>query len=245
MQQLYDKPVWSLMQEMVQDLGIKKGDILTRDQIIEWFADRYPKVKDGTIQPHLVKLSINAPSRVHYNAKSDGKFDLFFRLDPDHYRLYDAASDPAPIYKDKPTPPPNGDDEKTSEFAYERDLRNFLVKNLTTIESGLSLFEDEGITGIEFPVGGRFIDILAVDKDNSYVVIELKVSRGYDRTVGQLLRYMNWIEKHQAEPGQAVRGIIVAKEISEDLLLACARMKDVDLYEYELSVAVKRVEPLS
>ena len=67
-------------------------------------------------------------------------------------------------------------------------------------------------------MGNRFIDILALDKDNNYVVIELKVSRGYDRVVGQILRYMGWLRKNQAESGQLVRGIIVAREISDDLL---------------------------
>lgn len=90
-------------------------------------------------------------------------------------------------------------------------------------------------------MGGRFIDILGVDPKNDYVVIELKVSRGYDRTVGQLLRYMAWIEKHQADPGQKVRGTIIAKEISEDLLLACSRIEDVKLFEYDLSVSLRKV----
>ena len=51
-------------------------------------------------------------------------------------------------------------------------------------ESGLNLtVPEEGINGIEFPVGGRFIDILAVDSNNDFFVIELKVSRGYDRVI--------------------------------------------------------------
>jgi len=128
-----------------------------------------------------------------------------------------------------------------SEFAYERDLRNFLAKNLEIIEPGLRLYEEEGITGIEFPAGGRFIDILGTDRENRYVVIELKVSRGYDRVVGQLLRYMSWITKNQAEEGQEVRGVIIAREISEDLLLACSNLADVQLFEYELSVLLKRI----
>jgi RecB family endonuclease NucS len=41
---------------------------------------------------------------------------------------------------------------------------------------------------LEFPAGDRYIDILAVDAQGSFVVIELKVSRGYDRVIGQLLR---------------------------------------------------------
>ena len=40
---------------------------------------------------------------------------------------------------------------------------------------GLRLSDEEGITGVEFPVGGRFIDILALDRHDRYVVIELKV----------------------------------------------------------------------
>jgi RecB family endonuclease NucS len=40
---------------------------------------------------------------------------------------------------------------------------------------------------LEFSAGDRYIDILAVDAQGSFVVIELKVSRGYDRVIGQLL----------------------------------------------------------
>jgi RecB family endonuclease NucS len=64
---------------------------------------------------------------------------------------------------------------------------------MAAIEPGLRLYEEESVKGIEFPVGGRFIDLLGVDEAGALVVIELKVSRGYDRVVGQLLRYGGWI----------------------------------------------------
>jgi RecB family endonuclease NucS len=134
------------------------------------------------------------------------------------------------------------DEPGTAAFAYESDLRNFLSKNLHVLQHGLRLYEEEGITGVEFPAGGRFVDILALDANGAYVVIELKVSRGYDRAVGQLRRYMGWIAKNHAQPGQAVRGIIVAREISQDLVLACSGLSDVELFEYEMSVSVKKVE---
>ena len=121
-------------------------------------------------------------------------------------------------------------------------IRDFLAKNLTLLEPGLRLYEEEGITGVEFPVGGRYVDILAVDSAGNDVVIELKVSRGYDRVVGQLLRYMAWIAQHHAEPTQKVRGIIVAREISSDLLLACSSLANVSLFEYQLSVSLKKVQ---
>lgn len=244
---LYEKPVRLLMHDMVADLGLQKGEVLTKERVIAWFAQKYPRVKEGTISAHLIRFSTNATSRMHYNAKP-GDDDLFFQLDGSHFRLYDSATDPAPIYE-KPqgaTSPPSsvaGELEPPTEFAYETDLRDFLAKNLSVLQSGLRLYqdEDEGITGIEFPAGGRFIDILALDGQNNLVVVELKVSRGYDRVVGQLLRYMAWVAQHQAELGQAVRGIIVAREISEDLLLACSTLPNVELFEYELSVTLRKV----
>ena len=242
---IYEKPVRQLMRDMVSNLGLNKGEVLTKERVRNWFKDRYPKIKDGTISAHLIRLSTNASSRVYYTAKPQ-EDDLFFQLDGSRFRLFDPGNDPPPIYKTSKVLPDAQDEtdsmaiRSATEFAYEKDLRSFLSKNLEVIEPGLQLYEDEGINGIEFPAGGRFIDILSVDKKNNYVVIELKVSKGYDRVVGQLLRYMAWIEKNQAEPNQIVRGIIVAREISEDLLLACSGVPGIQLFEYEMSVTLKK-----
>lgn len=248
---IYSKPVHQLMKEdMTEALKLQSGKTFTRQQAINWFTHYFPKIKTGTISAHLIRLSTNAPSRTHYNAKPLDD-DIFFQIDSSHYRLYDSNSDPAPIrkgvkpvadmpFEEEPTlndDPPRG----SAEFAYEADLKNYLAKNLSIIENGLKLYEEEGINGIEFPVGGRFIDILAVDSNNDFVVIELKVSRGYDRVIGQLMRYMAWIDKNQADPGQKVHGIIVAREISEDLILATTLMANIRLFEYKLSLDVKQV----
>lgn len=243
---IYDKPVRVLIREMAAELAPQKGHLFSKDQAIGWFAQHFPKIKEGTILAHLVRFSSNAPSRLHYNVKADE--DLLFQVDRSHFRLYDPSNDPAPIHSKGDAPSSPGDNsgnvetQGSSEFAYESDLRDFLGKNLMVIEPGLQLYQEEGITGIEFPVGGRFIDILAVDAEKRLVVIELKVSRGYDRVVGQLLRYMAWIEKNHAEPSQGVRGIIVAREISEDLRLACSYLPTLGLYEYEMSVILKKIE---
>jgi endonuclease len=249
---IYEKPVRLLFKDFVTNQNIVKGQTISRDQVVSWFKSNYPKIKMGTITAHFLKMSVNAPSRVHYSVNPNGDDDLFFQIDGGHFRLYDKESDPLPIYE-KPHPEgvkveqvetfDESDEElsQTKEFAFESDLRDFLSKNLTIIESGFHLYEDEGISGIEFPVGGRFIDLLSLDKHNNYVVIELKVSKGYDRVIGQLLRYMAWIEKNQAEPTQKVRGIIIAKEISDDLHLAASKIPDVELFEYDLSVTLRKV----
>ncbi len=175
-------------------------------------------------------------------------------MDCSHFRLYNPANDPAPIYTARDavlrTAEPAQEERSeegsvaqgSDQFAYESDLRNYLAKNLSLIEPGLCLYEDEGIAGIEFPVGGRFIDILAVDNAGGLVVIELKVSRGYDRVLGQLMRYMAWIAKSQADNNQRVRGVIVAREISEGLLLARSLVPGILLMEYQLSLTLNRIE---
>jgi hypothetical protein len=245
---IYDKPVHQLMKnEMVATLHLKTGDVFTKEQVKAWFSANYPKIKDATISAHLLRLSVNAKSRVHYSAKP-GEDNVFYQIDSSHFRLYNPANDPTPISEtsvplvdEDPSKELSEDIPGSAQFAYEKDLQSFLAKNLNVIGPGLRLYDEEGVTGIEFPVGGRFIDLLAIDPSGNYVVIELKVSRGYDRVVGQLLRYMAWIKKNQAEGQQSVRGIIVAREITDDLLLACSGIPNVQLFEYQMSVALRKV----
>ncbi len=248
---LYDRPVRFLMQDMARELAREPGATFTRQEALDWFAKHYAKIKPGTVVAHLTRLSTNAASRTHYSPKP-GEDDVLYQVDRGRFRRYDTETDPAPIHRVEgkygPSKIPEGEDEDEAttpsaqnRFAYETDLRNYLVKNLSSLEDGLRLYEEEGIVGIEFPVGGRAIDILAVDRTGALVVIELKVSRGYDRVVGQILRYLAWIKKNLAESEQRVRGMIVAREISEDLVLACSLVPDVELFEYELSLALRRV----
>jgi endonuclease len=240
---IYDRPVRLLMREMIDELAPEGGIVFTRKEALNWFRQHYPKVKEGTVGAHLLRFSTNSRSRHYYSPRAD-EAELF-QLDGGRFRRYDPANDPPPLHGGEPGDSPDAEDDggvEPSQFAYESDLRDFLARNMTLVEPGMQLYEDEeGITGVEFPVGGRFADLLGVDAQGRLVVIELKVSRGYDRVIGQLLRYMAWISQHQAEEGQGVRGMIIAREISEDLRLACSSIPDVELFEYELAVSLRRV----
>jgi hypothetical protein len=243
--QIYNKPVRLLMKEMLDKFALGPGESFTKQQVLDWFKTNYGKIKGSTIDAHLAKLSTNVPRRIHYNLHP-GDDDLLFRINRNCFRAYDPKHDEPPIHhavKAVVKPPTDDEDEEqTEQFAYEKDLQNYLSKNLSKIEVGLKLYEEEEITGIEVDAGGRFIDILAVSSDGDFVVIELKVSRGYDKVVGQLLRYVAWVRKELAKPEQKVRGIIVAREISDDLRLACSEVKNVQLFEYEMSVTLKPVD---
>ena len=257
---LYDKPVRSLLPDMLDDLQLKPGDVLTATRAIEWFAEHYPKVQASSLRAHLVQASANDPNRLHHSRKASD--DLLFRVAAGQFRRYDPEHDPAPIRELVPGDvaveearqelQDDEDDEGptaapgSSEFLLERDLQRYLAENLDCIEPGMRLFEDEDGQGFEYEAGnGRRIDILAIDATGGLVVLELKVKRGYERVVGQLLRYVNWVKRNKATPGQRVRGLIVCRSISEDLRLACDGIEGVGLLEYSLSVTVTKVPPLA
>ncbi len=206
---------------------------------------------------HVEGMAVNSTVRKHHpNIRPGSEHDLFFKVGPGRFRLWVPETDPAPIYRDhlagqKAVAPVEKDEVEESDaeegvaaaqaFAFERDLRNYLSKNLSVIEAGLALYKDEEFEGIEFPVGGRFIDILAVSKTGDFVVVELKVSRGHEKIIGQLLRYMGWVQKNLAA-GKSVRGVIVASDITEDLKLAASQIRNVRLFEYELSFKLRPLE---
>jgi hypothetical protein len=127
------------------------------------------------------------------------------------------------------------DAEAQFEFALESHLRDFIARNLGTIpvaKKKLTLFLDQSKrTGIEYPTDVGFIDILAVDEDGNFVVFELKLSRGPDKAMGQLLRYMGWVKRTLAGQRE-VHGVIVAKDIDEKLRYACLPVPNVSLLEY-------------
>ena len=133
----------------------------------------------------------------------------------------------------------SSDAEHALEFALEAHLRDFLAKNLDLVEAGLRLYSTPDAEGVEFPVDGGRIDLLAVDRAGKFVVIELKLSRGRNKTLGQLLYYMGWVDRHMGQGPS--RGFIIARDISDELTVAVARAPGVKLARYVMSLAL---EPL-
>jgi hypothetical protein len=249
---IYEKPTKTLMLDFTKE-NLKAGQVFEKKNAVDWFKARYPDIRPTTVQMHVEGMAVNSTVRKHHpNIKPGSGHDLFYKVGPGRFRLWDRLSDSAPLYREhmsNSSSSPIHDDARTEtddysegsqEFAFERDLRNYLSKNLSAIEPGLTIYQDEEFSGIEFPVGGRFIDILAVDARGSYVVIELKVSRGYDRVVGQILRYMAWVKNHIASD-KPVRGIIVANDVSEDLHLAASLISGLELFEYSISMKLTPV----
>lgn len=130
-------------------------------------------------------------------------------------------------------------------FALEAHLEEFIAHNWTRIAWGstLRLFRDGEQTGRQYPAGTWSVDFLAIDETtNELVVIELKRGQTSDATVGQVLRYINWVRENVATSGQNVRGIIVASEVDEALRYAARDLPNVSVKTYSVTFALDAVQ---
>lgn len=133
-------------------------------------------------------------------------------------------------------------------FGLEAHLRDFIAQNIEVIDVGgkrLQLFvSQEGRDGIEYPTAVGQIDILAIDESGNFYIFELKRARSPDAAIGQLTRYMGWV-KQTIGKDKTVNGVIVAKEISQNLRYAVSVVPNVSLFEYEVSFQLKPAHQLN
>jgi restriction system protein len=124
-------------------------------------------------------------------------------------------------------------------FAMEKHLEDFLVQNWgqTALSATYEIYEVDGErVGQQYPTDTGPIDILAVSKDRTcLLVVELKRGRASDVVVGQVLRYIGYVQDQLAEEGQSVRGAIIALEDDLRLRRALAAVANVAFYRYEIS----------
>ena len=139
-------------------------------------------------------------------------------------------------------------DDAGASFSLESQLRDFIAQNLSSIPvSGqkLHLYVDpKGRDENEFPTAVGRIDILAINDSGDFFVFELKRAQSPDHAIGQLSRYMGWIKQTIGRQDE-VRGVIVAKTISDNLRYAVTVIPNVSLFEYEVSFQLKPPPVLS
>lgn len=128
--------------------------------------------------------------------------------------------------------------EDPSAFAMEKHLEDFLVQNWTQTELGkeYDIFVEDGESvGQQYPTDTGPIDIFAISKDKkTLLVVELKKGKASDVVVGQILRYMGFVQDELAEVGQCVKGIVIALEDDPKIRRALAIVPSIDFYRYQI-----------
>ena len=214
---------------------------LTKAQVLAWIGSTYPdsEFNPNTVQAQLYRSCINVPSVQGFNTPKI----LFYEKSNRTYLRSDAgasiegaASDVSTAENGIDTEDPDGQSNAT--FALEAHLRDFLARNLSTLEKGLTLWSLNP-PSVEYVVDNRRIDVLAKDIQGNPVVIELKLSKAYDRVIGQALLYQGLVSKKLGI--ERVRIILVAGEISDELKIASARQLDVLLFEYAITMQISKV----
>jgi Endonuclease NucS len=127
-------------------------------------------------------------------------------------------------------------EDAPSEFpiSLERQLEDFLVRNLNMIEPGLMLFrDDDGAEGRQYVTDVGVIDLLCQRSGGNLLVIELKRGKTSDVAVGQLARYIGYVRKHLAGD-RSVSGLILAHDRDESLSYAVIGSHDVSVRYFKL-----------
>jgi restriction system protein len=129
---------------------------------------------------------------------------------------------------------PNVEAEELQEsisFVMEKYLEDFLVRNWDKTELG----KDYELLGNQVQTETGPLDILAQSKDGTVLlVVELKLRRATDDVLGQVQRYMGWVQS-QAEPHQSVQGLIIGLEKDAKLKWALSVASNVSFMRYEMS----------
>ncbi len=126
-------------------------------------------------------------------------------------------------------------------FFLEKQLEDFIIDNWENTELGRQydlIIEEGDLKSQQYRTDIGPIDILAKDKKTgSYIVIELKKGQTSDDTVGQIARYMGWVE--DALGDQNVKGVIIAQSFDKKLQYALKRVTGVEVFIYEIDFRLK------
>ncbi|RLI53114.1 MAG: hypothetical protein DRP09_16495 [Candidatus Thorarchaeota archaeon] len=131
----------------------------------------------------------------------------------------------------------------TLDSILESHLEEYITAHFETLFPGWKTFDDSPEsktkpdknsrpTGIRYRTSAGEIDILCIDRQGDFVVIELKRHKAPDRVVSQIDRYIAWVKQNLAKPGQRVKGLIIAKSLGSRLSHTLSRRRGIRIWTY-------------
>jgi len=204
--------------EVVEDYSYHAGEDLPHRRTVNWF----PKTIERSQMSKALQNSAGSTGTVSTITKFAEEIEALL-----------GHSVSTPLVSDDETV------EDVTVFALEKYLEAFLVDNWESTDLGkkYDIYEVDGdLVGQQYLSDTGPIDILAISKDRKeLLVVELKKGRASDKVVGQIQRYMGYVLEELAEPGQLVKGVIIALEDDLKIRRALAVAPNIDFYRYKVS----------
>ena len=209
--------------EVISDYEFVKEDILPHRRRVKW----YPNTIDRSLMSDALKNSSGSIGTVSNITKYADEIEKLL-----------TGNVPSTIFST------DSNVESVSEFALEKHLEDFLVKNWNQTDLGkeFDIYQEDGeLVGQQYPSDTGPIDILAISKDKkTLLVVELKKGRVSDTVVGQIQRYMGYVKDELAEPNQVVKGIIIGSEDDNKIRRALSVTVNIEFYKYQVSFKLFR-----
>ena len=135
---------------------------------------------------------------------------------------------------------PSVDNDETPEtnFAMEKHLEEFIIENWDALDIGEKYDRHEEVADgkrKKFRTDTGEIDIFALSKDKThYLVVELKKGRTNDMAVGQIMRYMGYVNDEIANKDQEVKGLIIGLKDDLGLKRAISLNPNIEFRRYKI-----------
>jgi restriction system protein len=204
--------------EVLDTYSYHPGQVLPHRRTVKW----YPNLLERSAMSDAFKNSTGSIGTVSDITKYSEEIEL----------LISGNRPPALVHTDQTV-------EDPAIFALEKHLEDFLVQNWKQTELGKTydIYEEDGeLVGQQYQSDTGPIDILAISKDKKeLLVVELKKGRVSDSVVGQVQRYMGYVQEELAEQGQKVKGVIIALEDDIKIRRALAVAPNIEFFKYQVS----------
>ena len=115
----------------------------------------------------------------------------------------------------------------------EHDVEEFLKNHLSLIEPDLKLI------GTQYKIKDAFIDILAEDKNENKVIIELKIKSNDTRLIWQSIYYPLEVKKELNLDN--IRMIIVAPKLDNSIFDCLEQLHNIEYFEYSVKLENSKI----